>query len=466
MTAVGATLVNVVIVIVLAVYMVRRKTAYSVAMSILIYANLHHAYLALFMLLEQDFIRMHQSPPSGPTVVGVALLIFVFIWVLCLYRYDLVRASQSRLVRWYVFLTVGWCAVALLEWAWDGVGTNGVPGRLAIKESLASLFLLVMALPLGIGLARNGSGSRQGWQIPVYAILLIQVVSVAVGLYEVLAHTAWAGYLRGDGVVVYRAGGLSFNPNVLGFWSAFFVLAGCYLYQRRVLASAYAFGFLVFGAAGLFLSGSRSNFLLTMIILTVILFLAMFKKKTSRVGIPLIVFFAAFASFLLLGKLMSVVVGDSALSLVALADRFIDLPIAITIYVASYTGYSEIAALLLEIFPSFAFEARNVMISIEGRFGTELADNAYIAMRGNTGSISVVIWISIWVLTLWCGLVAIAKRGTLETIYSVVLIGGGLVTGLFMRAYQVVPISLVITVSLGLALSVLLRSEIDGCSST
>lgn len=172
----------------------------------------------------------------------------------------------------------------------------------------------------------------------------------------------------------------------------------------------------------------------------------------------MIVFFAAFASFLVLGKLMPLVVGDSALTLMALADRFIDLPTVIVLYVAYSTSLVPVAW-LLEMLVSAELDARNVMIAIEGRFGTELADNGYLAMRGNTGSISVVIWISIWVLTLWCGLTAIATRGTLEMIYAVGIVGSGLVAGLYMRAYQVVPISLIVSVGLGFSLSVLLRSE-------
>ncbi|MFT0876645.1 hypothetical protein VRZ08_08780 [Rhodopseudomonas sp. G2_2311] len=273
------------------------------------------------------------------------------------------------------------------------------------------------------------------------------LLSAIVGFYEISTGRAWATYTRADGLVVVRASGLLFNPNLLGGWLglAFLFLlrapnasSSLYVWWHRAVKTMIGFG--------LFLSGSRGATIC--LALSAIVAVAVNWRDAWKV-VRQYLFVAVGFLIIFAGSLS---VHNNAFHTLAL--RWLDGPLALNTVLPS-----TLSQKLTKLNGGLAnVETENLEIAVTGRFSGDLRDNGFLAALDRGGPLAVASLVIIWL-----AVVAFVTRASMEcsgpTRASMwALLSYLLAWSIQARAFQVYPI----WVFMGIGVAILLRD----CTST
>lgn len=365
--------------------------------------------------------------------------------------------------------------------------------RLALADKSIELFVPAIALVLAaIGYATHSSTQTTQWlidagshltflalivvllalaprdrriEVPrflVLALCCLIVMSVCVSFYEVANGRAWAVYTRADGLIVSRASGLQFNPNLFGGWLGFAFLlmlrekyAGTQAWVRPLL-------FVVIGV-GLFLSGSRGASIClaaSAVAATVVDWRNAWKTIRQYLYVGL-----GFGAILT----CSLVIQGTPFTTLAL--RWLDMPLAVADAVLPPVAMDAVAESLSRIAgvttqslmtydgedPAYASEAQNLEIALTGRFSGELRDNGVLAAFDAGGPLAAIGLILLFA-TVAIFLTYASRRGSgairanMWALFAYILIWS-----MQARAFQVYPI----WVFMAIGITILLRDSIS-----
>lgn len=405
-----------------------------------IFATFFFAYTILPLLLLPDAKHYwyQNYRPAGLSTVATA---FFFGVLLAATTSAPISATRSLLIRLpkAPFFALGLFAVCIPLAYWQQVvGSAGWGMSLAVKGMISALGMSVVALALTV-LARNDRRRLQdNWQ-GVYGILFgTLALCTTIAFLEIALQDAWVANRFRDNLAEFRASSTFQNPNFFGVWVASIVVASssAAVFKVRYLVHP----ILALSAVAIFLSGSRSALMLTLVCLTLPIALALYFKVSTRVGV---VSLAGFLSYLAVIVAIAFIGGgpfmypDASTSdfsgFYALALRFISLPIDIVGYI-------------------FGTGATHVEMSIRGRFtgggvvdaggAGGAVDNGYLALAsdGGVGFFSAVCWALFLGSLMWAGLKRLALSPSQNGIYAVTALAYCILLGFTMQAYQAFPI--------------------------
>ncbi|ABE37992.1 hypothetical protein RPD_0754 [Rhodopseudomonas palustris BisB5] len=244
---------------------------------------------------------------------------------------------------------------------------------------LTFLTLIIVLLALAPRVRRI-----EGPKFLILALCCLIVMSILVGFYEVAYGRAWAVYSRADGLIVSRASGLQFNPNLFGGWLGFAFLLTLRAKDVGNLAWARPLVFVAIGV-GLFLSGSRGASIC--LAASAIAAIVVGWRNAWKVISQYLYVGLGFGAILT----CSLVIQGTPFTTLAL--RWLDVPLAVAEIVLPSGAVDTVAKQIGEVAgatiqSSAAYddkelahvsEAQNLEIAVTGRFSGELRDNGFLA---------------------------------------------------------------------------------------
>lgn len=283
--------------------------------------------------------------------------------------------------------------------------------------NVSSVLLMVVFVFLYSIFGSEETGSFDKFALPLVGLLVL-VVSVAV--YELATFKAWSVFWDSDGLAVYRASSILFNPNLFGFWASLIYIASSYGWIASPHKKHLWLVAMLLTAFALYFSGSRSALALLVGVLLLAAVLAASKRALIAPAL-----------------LVVIVVGIYVLSSIALHGEILTV---IKVLGWRYlSAFSDLFGYTAAMFGFSAAVPEEIAVSIEGRFSGESPDAGWLVLYQDSG---------------WCGVLALFflvafiffRLGKIyfseKSLASVYLIGAllyCLLSGFVMR-FQVFPV--------------------------
>lgn len=439
----------------LILYIFYKKDLYTLFFSLFLYITLHYSYSAIAIFWPNKVYILRASTQMGAKITGIGFLLFIITILTWRYRRLLIEqvfSGASKVAGLSCFL---WFLVTITHWIIKGLN-NEFPTQLTIQNIFSTCLLCILIIGFGAVFSRQPHISKKRLEklCDIIAILISLIVLIAT--YEIIALHAWCGaYKTETGEYVWRASSILFNPNLLGFWCALVILFSGYVYHMKSVSRKLPILIIILCSLAIFLSGSRSSFLICFFPFSLITIFLFFQKK-NRLGyrdifLPLGAFVASILAAIIIVKIGITHTNYefaclNPLSL--LADRFVFMPVEIMSFVLDrIPNY-------IEVFPWLTlYLSKASAISIHGRFSTGLVDNGYLVMLEDTGWIGLIIWIFIWIYLIYIGIKVLRISPGIRSIYALSILLGCAFSAMFIRAFQVFPFWVMIAMALGLSLS-------------
>lgn len=438
----------------LALYIVWDKRFFALVGALLTYSTLHFSWATWALLTDPYYIKhmtdMHLDPT---TASGVWSLLFtVFVAGLLGWRYERLAMAWLREggSRRNVLLAIASCGALILFGTVLELLTSKGAALSAAKDTVRVLLTFAVAGALAVAASKVDAYQReQGLKYLVRAVAVLIVGVDLVALFELGSGKAWATFSLPDGTLVERASSFLFSPNVLGLWCVgAAVLAGfCYAQSLdRLLCSL----ILVLAGVGLLLSASRSSLILYLIMVGALL--AHRIKHRGRRNEDLTPAVLVAGGFGTVAALVYVL--DRMLTtpprlietLAVLAERMIRLPEEVGVYFLSKLQ-SLIPSLNIGPLDGNSSDAAGTpnsasptATSIEGRFGKETPDNAYLAVLGDSGWLGLLSLVAFVVWIAWLAYRRVWSRPDVKNGYAVSCGLGFALAGMTIRSLQVFPV--------------------------
>lgn len=439
---------NGVLAVALALYVIWNKKIAATLIALITYSTLHFALAVWLFFTSSNYPllidRMHQEPIAIVRVWGVVFMVFLLGLLVWRYRFQakswFVQPHNQKLLWGIVaFIVLIFAGFAVKSWS------SGQISLLMVKDILSMVSMVLLAGLFAIAFMQEDQKDWDRILRHVLAATFILTVSVAVvAVLELNSGEAWALFELSDGTRVERASSFLFSPNVAGLWCAAVGILSAYCYSRS-LSRNLAVITLVLSGITLLTSGSRSSLILYLLMVAVIWgHRVRHGRLQFNVLLPPTIFLGSLASVgaaasLLNWWLSSLPHGVSALSV--LASRMLQFPFDVVTYGLQRLGIS-VSGL------SFPVKKESTGESIEGRFTGEIPDNGYLAVLEFSGWIGFVAWIGFLMWIGWLGYRHIWRNSSLADGYIFAVVVGCVLSGTFIRSFQVFPVW--VFVSLGL----------------
>lgn len=469
---------NLILILLLLYYLSIRKGVGAVIAALFVYLSLHGGY-AIFAAATGDGIITlndlhYKNSDLGAKLTGLFFMICCTILLMNRLHQPL-RAlhGNARLILTLAYLLFLFLFVMTL----GAANLKNVSTRQLLtisKETIFAAWMWASAIVFAIVLKQGGKyliAFRAEW---IGFLAVLSVLMVASGAYEISTGVVWAGTPNASGFS-YRASGALFNPNVLGFWSALMVALISFMFHIRWISRLATFGFMLLFVTCMILSSSRSGFMLTIInLLTISLFMLANKKFIQLPAFdkfwPLFSFVMA---FILCASIINYINPSQSLlanTLFVNLQRFMQLPIDIfwILLTKIYFPIVKSNADLLIFLPTLenmqtnanAYVLGHIGESINGRMSFEYtSDNSFMSIYAIGNIASLFIWLGLWVVMLWLGIVKNRKARGIYSSYALVGLIFCFSSGLFLRSPQLFPIWIFMSMVLGACLCWWLLAE-------
>jgi len=416
---------NVALALVLFAFMVcSRFSVSSILLALIFFMTLHHGYAVLPLLFDQGLsyaTSIHFNALLLPKCVGALFLAGVTFAVL--WRYKATLPGLLRLVN--VRVPIVFSALFLISAIL--VIIFGERTSLAAFDLLAMIGTLALSMAVG-ALLLEGDGKKQSVIATLYfPITMLSILVAGIAFIEVISHSAWAVFPLNDGRLVYRASSTLFNPNMLGLWSVAVVLLGTYAWDGACRSRWVAVILMLSGAVCIFLAGSRSSLLLSVIVLCG---LTLLRWKSGELLTSMkagLVFFSLFTLVLTAAVWSSNKASPDypgVRSLEVLSERFILIPETLLHFVVGQRIPSAV---------------ESDMVAIEGRLSGERVDNGYLAIKDDFGWFALLFWALMLGYLLLQGLRKFYASPDKTGAYAVSLLLLLIMEAFVMRSFQVFP---------------------------
>ena len=461
---ISATVINISIAIFLAIYAIRKKSASSIFLSLFLYITFHYTYSVLFIFSPffdpSEYGDLHYQTFNGVKAVGFGFLFFILAMLFIRYRKHIFYRNDYMAEKYLKTIFLLWLAMVFSNWTVEWI-KGAFPTKIVLQDFFSCFLMVILTWSFKVALY-DQKDHYNSFQKNVGRVLLaVLILMVAVGTCELLLLRTWSLVDIDSQEYVRRANSLLFNPNVLGFWCAFVAIFASFIFHFKMCSKKISALMLVLAGYGILLSGSRSGLIICLLLLglaSILLFAIKKRNSETAAFTPLLIFVAGMGiiSFILKGldKITnSTLKGLRAMAL--LVERFIDIPKQIAGYViTSLTG--------VDIFQNNS--GLEYSFNIEARLTTtaNLPDNGYLAMLKEDGWPAMITWIILWILLAVIGIQALRKAPGIRSAYSLSLVVGCALSAMFVRAFQVFPFWVIISLCLSLCLawfSVVFRKE-------
>ncbi len=472
-----ATIINLSIALLLGVYAFRSKDVSSILISLFLYISFHYSYAAI-PIFSPSFdphhcTALHLNTQAGVKLVGSGFLLFtagLFGWR---YRRCLFSMMHSKANKWLGAAFLLWGLIVIIHWIISAV--RGVyPSTITLQSLASASLMIILAWSFGSVLHSEVDFSAKSQKKFTWIIFVILSFMVTVALWEMLSLRAWAFFTLESEDILRRASSLHFNPNVFGFWCAVVAVLAAYAYHSKMISGSPCALTLILASFGIFLSGSRTGLIICLFTLGLSSLLLIWPKKSVRkmmAIMPLFIFASGMTTISLLVKSLSNMISclhEELFALTLLTDRFANMPREITLYandkLSSFDWFTSIerssfSKILDNIVPKSVHDflsesvSKSTAMSIQGRFESPIVDNGYLAMLQDVGWLGLVAWLALWLVLVGMGLQAIRRAPGVRSAYSLSTVLGCALAAVFMRAFQVFPFWVIISLVLGLCIA-------------
>ncbi|MHA2282050.1 MAG: O-antigen ligase family protein [Promethearchaeota archaeon] len=451
----ASTIINIAIALLLATYAIRNKSEYSLFLSLFLYISFHYTYAVLPVFSPyfdaDEYGDLHFQTLAGVKLVGFGFLFFTLGMLFRRYRQHLFYGIHYGAEKWLRTIFVLWGLMVFSHWVVDAIGGD-YPTKIALQDIFSSFLMIIFAWSFGAAL-RTQQDLTIVIQEKICGLLLtVLLLMVAIGTWEVLSLRTFSGAYIDSGEYVPRASALLFNPNVLGFWCAFVAIFAAFTFHSKTWSRKLSALMLVLAGFGILLSGSRSGLIICLLLLglaSILLFVIRKRIREIAAFRPLLIFAAGMGTISLLLKGLDKVTGHTLKGLRAMAllvERFVDVPKQIANYgFYRFSGYG-----VLKNTPG-----SDSGFNIHSRLTAtvELPDNGYLAMLQDGGWPALTAWIILWIWLAGIGIQALRKAPGVRSTYSLSVVVGCALSAMFMRAFQVFPFWVMISLALSLCMS-------------
>lgn len=395
------------------------------SLGVFVYLTFFFAYSTIPLITNPEDSRYFWFQNNRPNGLSLAASLF-FLTVIVAAITQLFRGGTrlSSISIWYPEgATIPLFALCIPLSCWRDLSGSEPHLSLATKGMVSALGMVAIAIALAIL-----SNSQSKTLLIRQARILIGgtlVFCTCIAIWEVASQSAWVANTFRDNLAEFRASATFLNPNFFGAWIA--AVALFYSYTLSVGTSRLDRLILAMSAVALFLSGSRSALILTMVCLTLPLaFSAILKISGEKSYVGLSIFIVSFLMTVAAAYALGSFFQDPSLTgFYALSVRFWALP-------ADVLGYV------------FSHSSPDIDASISGRFTGANVDNGYIVSTQGGGRLVGIMSITAWVTFLasltWRGLRRLASNPSLDGIYALTALAYCVLIGLVMQAYQAFPI--------------------------
>lgn len=333
----------------------------SLLLVLFCYGTFHFSFSSIALLnrdASQLLIQMHSEGAgilalaSGVAVLSVTFGIFTFR------AYTLI-ANKNQIKDRSFFLLIFIALIALLFGYYLNYRENDFGQALNVASISAMLMLVLLA---------SVSPSGSAISINRYALVLIAVLLVvtALAVYEVISHKAWSVFWDSEGVTVYRASSLLFNPNLFAYWASLIYIASVYAWHTESDENHLWVFSMVLAAAAIYMSGSRSA--LALLFSTLIFSMAFVRSKKSIVACIVLILTVAG----IYGVAMVLSTGEPWSTIAVLGERY-------------KMAFAHLCGYLFQFFGLPNDIPPEVAISIEGRFVGEYRDAGWLVLHQDAG---------------------------------------------------------------------------------
>ena len=457
-------IINGILVVILLVYVLCKKSIFSLLFSLYLYITLHYSYSALAIFSYKKFYVLRASTQLGAKLLGI---IFIFIILGILYKRhgrQFFNSFNSGMNKWVGLSFLLWTLSALIFWIVK-VNNGQYPNAMSIQNIFSTILLLILSLSFGVVIPLQINLLHEDLNKYCWIIFILTLFIVSIAAYEFLTLQTWGGLFKLESnKLVYRASSILFNPNLLGFWCAFTIVFAGLVFHLKLISKKLPVSIIVLSGLALFLSGSRSGLIFCLFCLGFGAILLLNRKTLTLIEIfsPLMLFLGTIITTVFFIKALSsqVALNPNWLNaLILLTDRFVYMPLEIISYavlkLSNHIGFLHnsnafISSLIGEFGESLS---KTTLISIQGRFSSELVDNGYLVMISDVGWLGLTIWIFFWIVFLYNGIKTLRISPGTKSAYSLTMVLGCALTAVFARSFQVFPFWILIAITLSLVLS-------------
>jgi hypothetical protein len=460
-----ATIINLSIALLLGAYSFRSKDVTRILISSFLYISFHYSYAALpifsFHFSISEYISLHQNTQAGVKLTGFGFLIFTLCLLVWRYRQHIFSGVHYGAEKWLRWLFMLWGLMVFTHWVIDAAGSD-YPSKIAVQDIVSAFLLGIFAWSFGAALKIQKDITVVTQENICRLLLIVLSLMVAIGAWEILSFRIFFLVLLDSGEYVRRAKSLLFNPNVLGFWCSFVAIFSAYTYHSQDWPSKLSGYTLVLAGFGIILSGSRSGLTICFLFLgTAALLLFRIRKQITTIKSfrPLIIFAAGMGTISLVIKVLDNISWHAIERLHAMAllvDRFIVFPQELLYYIllklCNFNLFSS--SWLPKISEKMALPKATAIL-IDGRINpsTKIVDNGYWAMMHDGGWAALVLWIVLWAMLVILGFKSLRKLPGVNSAYALSLVIGCAFSAGCMRAFQIFPFWIMISLALSLCLS-------------
>ena len=404
-------------------------------------STFYFAYTVFPQIFLSSDARYHWIQNLQPVGIQITAVVFLLIMLLAL----VASSSFSEIIKIFArlpilanFALIILCVSILFHFFLDTQA--GMGGFAAFKGEVSTIAMFVIALGLTLATSNQWKYVNTNFSTLLFIVLISLAICAAVAFWEVSSRNAWVANNFRNNLIEYRASSVFRNPNVYGVWVAAIAMVPAFASIIRVRYIAHPI--FALSAVSLFLSGSRSSLILTLIFLVLPILLAAFSRLPTRRGIEaLVIFLIYFFSITLMSFISFYLFPDKVDSKLAgfgaLALRWLSLPGDLINFLLGTTNNESIKT------------------SIEGRFFIgDTADNGILVMVNNgwLGKLSAASIVIFFGSLLWAGIKRLRFSPNLCGVYALTALSYCILIGLTMQAYQLFPIWLFVSQMLSLFL--------------
>lgn len=457
---------NLVLVAFLVYYLFIRRGVFAVLVAIFVYITLHGGY-AVFAAAADNGVKTmdilhYQASSFVVKLIGALFLAYCF----CLLIYRLRCVDELLRRNLYFVIAVTSCLVMF-----SVLMASGLIGRFAMnssemivfsKESFFSVSMWCLSIIFAVAIKQGEGREPQDLKELVIFIVAVSALMTAAGVFEVVSKVAWAGTAYSYGYA-RRASATLFNPNVLGFWCALILFFVAFLFHSRWISRVSVFLLTAIFMLLLFLSSSRSGFVLSLFCLfaaTVFVSATIKNHRTSLTNVfwPLFCFSFVFSFFSVALECSTPSEFDFVNNLYANQQRLFRFPMELFDIAMRTVEASSVESNLPSTVNVFRQaedlqEESRMRESISGRLHVGYSsDNSFASIYAIGGGLALAVWMLLWLVLLWLGVKKIRKAPSIYSSYALSGVIFCFVSGFFLRSSQLFPVWIFLSMLLGACL--------------
>jgi len=300
-----------------------------------------------------------------------AVLTGVFFLFLILFMLSKISIQYVIKMRPFDFLILGSISIAAVVSIAGYLVGSKIINRNTLESLIATEAMFYLTAIGYLAILKERIEYRVFRKYLIGFLIVLVSFSLAIELVEIILNKTWASTIQYDGVIVKRASGLLFNPNLMAFFLSLAILYIAYEYQRN--KKSYIFITLIVAFSAFYLTGSRSSsYLLFFILLGQFITI----RSSSQFTILLLMPFT-YLSLWIIGNILSIFDFSFSENIISLGNR---------LGMGFIYGFLKIYSMIdMNVNQTLMYIPPEISTSVNGRFYGDGKDSGILLLRDDAG---------------------------------------------------------------------------------